>query len=160
MIAVGTHGRVCSCHDLTVATDSNRETSTSGLGPFSCLHIQKVLHFPKCSADGFREASAPPRAPKCRNPAGRPQGRGRHPCNCRNFWTLLSSSRVTSVNSHRDGAHGSPSHAGSYRVRKPWIRSQNKQLKQTGHTRRHQTVFSYCQGSVSRNAACLGRLLE
>ena len=39
---------------------------------------------------------------KCQQPQGSMGGRGRETQNCRHFWTRLGSSRLKSVNSHRD----------------------------------------------------------
>ena len=119
MIAVGAHGTVCSGHASTLATDSNRKTSTAGMGHFSSLRIQQQVlwHFCEFSAEGFpfsgwgpriqqeanivascvTEASAPQNVHVCRSPAGRPQGPF---SKFHRFWTLLSSSRVKSVNTH------------------------------------------------------------
>ena len=58
MIAVRTHGTVCSDQASILATDSNCETSTPRVEHSSSLQFhQKVCwHFPACSTEGFRRS--------------------------------------------------------------------------------------------------------
>ena len=109
---------------VMLATDSNRETSKSGMGHFSSLQIQEkylafsqmlrrkvtVLRLESTGPGGtqnllpYVSVKRPHRNAFVRVPT-RLDVRRVHPRNCRCPWTLMSSSSLESMDSHRDEAH-------------------------------------------------------